>query len=183
MAAEAGLLGFWRWAYGDLRGNGVRGVLAEYLVGQALGVDMSTGRTEWAAWDLLTPEGVKVEVKTGAYIQSWTAPAKAYPVRYSGLLARSWVEGTAGSYTDTAEVRSDVYVFALQTCRDPDQYDALDLSQWEFRVLPGPVVQGWGQKSVGLPRLIALGTTAVGAHELRDAVAHAAARKTTAPTG
>ncbi len=81
-------LASWRWAYSDLRSNAVRGVLAEYLVGQSLGVDMSQRRQEWAAWDLQTPDGVKVEVKCGAYIQAWAAPEKPSQVRYSGLLGR-----------------------------------------------------------------------------------------------
>jgi hypothetical protein len=33
------------------------------------------------------------------------------------------------------EVRADVFVFSVQTCKDPQRYDALDLSQWEFYVV------------------------------------------------
>ena len=161
--AEIGddLLEFWRWAYSDLPSNAVRGVLAEYLVGRALGVDMSAPRVDWAAWDLLTPDGIKVEVKCGAYVQAWASSGKPSQVRFSGLLARSWIPGTAGSYTELPDVRADVYVFALQTCLDPARYEPLDLSQWEFRVVPGRDVRAWQQGSIGLSRLIALGYTSV----------------------
>lgn len=175
-------LDFWRWAYSDLRSNAVRGVLAEYLVGLALGVDMTVPRTEWAPWDLLTPEGIKVEVKCGAYVQAWAPPEKPSQVRYSGLLARSWIEGTAGSYTDEPGVRADVYVFALQTCRDPEAYDALNLNQWEFRVVPGAVVTCWDQQSVALTRLTTLGYAAVDAEGLPTAVREAASTRAAVTT-
>ena len=173
--AEIGddLLEFWHWAYSDLRSNAVRGVLAEYLVGCALGVDMSAPRVEWAAWDLLTPDGIKVEVKCGAYVQAWAAGEKLSQVRYGGLLARSWIEGTAGSYTELPDVRADVYVFALQMCRDAARYEPLDLSQWEFRVVPGREVRTWQQRSIGLSRLIALGYTGVTHLGLAAAVSQA----------
>lgn len=173
MPSDDELMDFWRWAYSNLKSNAVRGVFAEYLVGRALNVTMDNPRVEWDAYDLKTQEGVTVEVKTGAYVQAWTAPERSSQVRYSGLLARSWIEGTVGSYSDHPAVRADVYVFALQTCRNPDAYRATDKTQWEFRVVPGPVVQQWGQRSVGLNRLISLGYAPVTYEQLREAVLNA----------
>lgn len=49
----------------------MRGVLAEFIVAQALRIDMTVGREEWAAYDLHTADGVTVEVKSAAYVQSW----------------------------------------------------------------------------------------------------------------
>lgn len=166
------LAGFHRWGFSDLRSNATRGVLAEYLVGQALGVDLSGARVEWDAWDLVTPAGTTVEVKSSAYVQAWRAPARPGHVRYSGLLARHWVDGGAqtGSMTETPDVRAHVYVFAQQTCRDPETYDALDLTQWEFRVVPGVTVRSWNQMSIGLTQLGARGFAAVPFHSLRAAV-------------
>lgn len=43
------LLGFWSWAYSDLLSNATRGVLAEYIVGLALGCVQSGTRREWDA--------------------------------------------------------------------------------------------------------------------------------------
>jgi hypothetical protein len=65
------LLGFWEWSASDLVSNTARGVLAEYLVARALGIDVSGVRDSWAAYDLRTPSGIKVEVKSAAYLQSW----------------------------------------------------------------------------------------------------------------
>ena len=62
---------FWAWAVSDLISNATRGVLAEFIVAKACGVDTAAPRDEWAPVDLLTSEGVSVEVKSAAYIQSW----------------------------------------------------------------------------------------------------------------
>jgi hypothetical protein len=71
------LLGFWQWSSSNLASNALRGVLAEYIVACDLGVADGV-RTEWDAFDLRTPEGIKVEVKSAAYLQSWkqSAPSK-----------------------------------------------------------------------------------------------------------
>ena len=46
-------------------------MLAEFIVATALGIPTDGVREGWAAWDLTTPGGVRVEVKTAAYLQSW----------------------------------------------------------------------------------------------------------------
>ena len=65
------LLDFWQWSASDLVSNTMRGVLAEYIVAEALGIAGKTVRNEWGAFDLQTNENIKVEVKSAAYVQSW----------------------------------------------------------------------------------------------------------------
>ena len=48
-SAAATLREFWEWACSDVLNNTLRGLLAEWLVGQALGVVEGRFRTEWAA--------------------------------------------------------------------------------------------------------------------------------------
>ncbi|NJN30339.1 MAG: hypothetical protein HC824_07820 [Synechococcales cyanobacterium RM1_1_8] len=69
---------FWRWACTDLLNNTMRGVLAEFIVSRALGL-ASGYRTEWDAFDLETQAGLKIELKSSAYLQSWEQ------VRYSNI--------------------------------------------------------------------------------------------------
>lgn len=69
---------FWRWSVSDLVSNATRGRLAEFIVASALGIS-SDVRDEWSPYDLLSPEGLKIEVKSAAYIQSWHW---SYPFRY-----------------------------------------------------------------------------------------------------
>lgn len=58
------LLSFWQWSTSDLVSNATPGRLAEYIVARALGLATEGVRDEWAAFDLLTPSGIKVEVNT-----------------------------------------------------------------------------------------------------------------------
>src|SRR6476619_1004990 len=69
------LLDFWRWSASDLVSNATRGILAEYIVANALGLAGNV-RAEWDAYDLIVPteshpDGLKLEVKSASYLQSW----------------------------------------------------------------------------------------------------------------
>ena len=44
---------FWRWQSSDLLNNALRGVLAEYIVAKALGIETNGPRVEWEPFDLL----------------------------------------------------------------------------------------------------------------------------------
>lgn len=158
----ASLRDFWAWSLSDLRTNTVRPMLAEFLVARALGA-AHRPRIEWDAYDVRTPDGITVEVKSGAYLQAW-AQSRLSTVRFGGLTARTWTAkdgySTAGSYN------ADVYVFAVLTATDHASYDALDVDQWSFWVLPRSVVQGTGQRSIQLSRVESLGGAPVTYAEL-----------------
>jgi len=62
---------FWCWSTSDLLNNTTRGVLAEFLVASALDIPTTGVRDPWAAFDLQTIDGLKIEVKSAAYLQSW----------------------------------------------------------------------------------------------------------------
>ncbi len=61
---------FWSWSSSELLSNTLRGVLAEYIVSQDVGCK-AQAREEWDAYDLPSPEGIKIEIKSSAYLQSW----------------------------------------------------------------------------------------------------------------
>jgi hypothetical protein len=64
------LLDFWWWAYSDLIDNTERGSIAEYLVAMACNLDNSV-RISWDSYDLTMQGGIKIEVKSSAFLQSW----------------------------------------------------------------------------------------------------------------
>ncbi len=66
---KAKLSDFWQWAYSDVLGNTKRGILAEYLVALACGIE-NQERISWDVYDLKLENGIKIEVKSSAYIQS-----------------------------------------------------------------------------------------------------------------
>lgn len=69
-SARFELIEFWQWTCSDLTNTALRGVLAEFIVARALGAADGT-RVEWDACDVRTADGLKVEVKSAAYLQSW----------------------------------------------------------------------------------------------------------------
>jgi len=122
------LLSFWRWSSSDVVGNTMRGIIAEYIVASALGVTDGT-RVEWDAYDIETTEGIRVEVKSGAYIQSW-AQRKLSNIQFS-IRPTQILE----SKITEAVRQADVYVFCLLQHKDQETIDPLNLDQWEFYVL------------------------------------------------
>jgi len=168
----ATVLDFWRWAFGDLRSNATRGVLAEYLVARAVGAGLEQARVEWDNYDVLSPSGVRIEVKSAAYLQSWPQ-ARPSQIRYTGQNGLAWSVPT-NTYSDQREVRADVFVFALHTCRDPARYDPLSLDQWEFRVVGADTVRDWNMRSVGLGMLARSGVQALRWQALAAAITDAA---------
>ncbi len=138
---------FWQWAFSDLRTNIVRGILAEFLVAQAVG-DPSPLRQAWDNWDVTTTSGVKVEVKSSAYLQSWRQ-RKLSSIVFTGLTGRAWSADT-NEFATERSLRADVYVFAMHICREPDQYDPLRIEDWRFRVMSAPQLAEHNVRSVTL---------------------------------
>jgi hypothetical protein len=143
---------FWRWGFSDLQENIVRGILAEFIVGSALGVDLRT-RQSWDEFDLVTPSGITVEVKSSAYVQAWSQ-SKRSSASFNGLKTRIWRPTTG--YEAEASYHSDIYVFCLQTASSDHDYDPLSLEQWEFRVVDRPTLKAHGTKSISYGRLCKL---------------------------
>ena len=94
-------------------------------------------------------------------------------IRFSGLFARSYDE-EAVRFSPEPEIRADVFVFAIQKCKEPEAYDALDISQWEFYVAPAEAIREFGYRSIGLPTLRRLGKESVPYSGLARAVEAAA---------
>ena len=61
---------YWAWAHSDIIENAERGAFAEYIVYTALHAQSKT-RVNWDKFDILSPEGIAIEVKTSGYLQSW----------------------------------------------------------------------------------------------------------------
>jgi hypothetical protein len=136
---EFSLEDFWKWSVSDLLSNATRGRLAEFIVATALGIDVKNQiRDEWSAWDLTTKDGIKVEVKSAAYIQSWN---QKEPSKISFLVpkTRAWNPIT-NKQAGTAERHADVYIFALLKHEKQETIDPLKLDQWSFYVLPTSVL-------------------------------------------
>jgi hypothetical protein len=163
---------FWRWAASELAGNTLRGVLAEFLVARSMGLDAGF-RTEWASTDLVSPEGIRIEVKSAAYAQVW-AQKKPSAITFGIAPTRGWDAGT-GKYDTAVRRQADVYVFAILGRPDTPAVDPLDLDSWEFLVLATHLLDERRptQKTIALAPLLQLGPDRVRFPGLADAVRRA----------
>lgn len=166
---ETTLLDFWRWSASDLVNNSLRGQLAEYIVAQALRINPKL-RVEWDSYDLLTTTGIRIEVKSAAYLQSWYHK-KLSAISFGIRPTLGW-DATTSIYETEAKRQSDLYVFCLLSHQDKDTVDPLNVDQWEFYVLATSVLNQTcpAQKTITFRRLQQLGATKVAFEELFVAV-------------
>ena len=133
------MLNFWSWAYSDLNRNVNRGAFAEFVVREAMNTQCRNApprtdfRVSMDAYDLLSPDGIRVEVKSSAYIQAWESE---HPARISFRIAPAKSLDSSGNYSADSQYcrHSDVYVFCVWTAMSREQ-NILDLSLWDFYVI------------------------------------------------
>ena len=156
------MLDFWKWAYSDLLNNTSRGVMAEFLVEKSLAriaprpIPTNTRmRIDWLPYDVTSPSGRRVEVKSTAYLQSWTRDYYS-KIIFDIAPKRAWSPDTG--YSPECIRHSDLYVFCVYTALSQDQ-SILDLNLWDFYVLSTEILnkECQQQKTIGLQSLLALG--------------------------
>lgn len=146
--AHANLLDFWRWAFGDLSDDDIKGFFAEWMVSVLLGLPTDKSRRiSWANSDIILPDGTRIEVKASAVWQSWRIlnedgsrkpdlkPRELDPtkVRFGGLQAKTALEPSRAD--DLVDFKSHLYVFCMHIQTDPNAWDAWNLAHWEFYVM------------------------------------------------
>ena len=163
------LLSFWQWSSSDLVSNTMRGILAEYIVASALGENHSH-RTEWDAYDIKTKEGIKIEVKSGAFIQTWHQK-KLSSIQFNIRPTVCWNSQTN---TRSSEVmrQADIYVFCLLIHKEQDTIDPLNMNQWQFYILSSDELNRTlgAQKTVVLSSLLRLNPITATYSELPSAI-------------
>lgn len=171
-ALHLSLIDFWRWSVSDLVSNAARGVLAEYIVASALGLaGADKVRSEWDAYDLLTSDGIKVEVKSAAYLQSWYHK-KLSAISFSIRPTTAW-DDTTNERSGDLKRQSDVYVFCILHHQDKETLDPLNLDQWIFYILSSAIIDKKYpiQKSIGLNSLLKLNPSIAKYDEIADCIA------------
>ena len=128
------LLDFWKWSVSDILSNATRGRFAEFIVGTSVGLDPKNLRDEWDAYDLITNSGIKIEVKSAAYIQSWNQK-KYSTISFSIKPARFW-DAKENMRKGNAKRHADVYVFCHLKHKEQETINPLKMQQWDFYVLP-----------------------------------------------
>ncbi|HEX7177431.1 MAG TPA: hypothetical protein VF240_19390 [Pyrinomonadaceae bacterium] len=131
------LLDFWRWYASDLVDNTKRGILAEFIVANALGC-LNEVCNLGDAYDLELTTGEKIEIKSAAYVQSWYQK-KHSPIGFNIRPTRGWKAST-GQMEDETKRQADIYIFCLLNHKDKESIDPLNLDQWEFYILSASVL-------------------------------------------
>lgn len=152
----AKVVDFWKWAYSDLVGNTERGALAEYIVACSMGVEKKE-RVAWDKYDLLSPEGIAVEVKASGYIQTWEQD-KLSAISFGIQPTYGW-DSVTNEYAQVRQRQSDVYVFCVHKHIEQETINPLDTSQWDFYVLATHVLNEkvGEQKRISISALQKLG--------------------------
>lgn len=149
---------FWEWAFTDCLSNSLRGVLAEFIVGKAVQC-LDKPRVQWDDFDLKTKDNIKIEVKSGAYVQSWHfKESKPSQIKFDIASKKGWSSETRIRSKD-GKRSANVYVFCILEEKNHELVNPLDLDQWFFIVLSTKIINEslGNQKSVSLARLENLG--------------------------
>ena len=154
--------------------NTQRGAYAEYLVSVALGAEAAT-RKDWGPYDVLTPNGIRVEVKASAYIQAWKQ-SKLSKIIF-GIPQTHKYDFDVDAFNYDAEIirQSDVYVFCVEKCKNTDELNERDLLQWDFYVISTNLINKYfgSQKTVSLSKLLKIGACKTSFCDLKVAVLEA----------
>lgn len=147
---------FWSWAHSDLLGNTERGVLAEYIVACAMGIQ-GNERVEWDKYDLRSEEGITVEVKASGYLQSWGQ--KDLSKLIFGIQPTLGWNSKTNEYDTNKKRQADIYVFCVHKHIEKETANPLDLKQWEFYLLPTKILDQkvGNQKNITLTSLLKIG--------------------------
>jgi len=139
---------FWAWSASDLVSNATRGRLAEFIVAKAIGIPTDGVRAEWEAYDLMSLDGKRIEVKSAAYVQSWHQE-KLSSIIFSTAKTRYW-DAKTNKMEKEAKRQADVYVFAMLAHKDKPTIDPLNVSQWKFYVVSTTQLDAYKRSDVSI---------------------------------
>lgn len=135
-------------------GNALRGVLAEFIVASAIDV-LEKPRKEWDAYDLVTKEGLKIEIKSSSYLQSW-GQDKLSKIIFGIQPTIVWED--MNKQSQKPQRQADIYVFCVLSHKDKDTVNPLNLDQWDFYILDTGILNAKTpkQKTITLSSLLKL---------------------------
>ncbi len=169
------ILEFWQYGFSSLNSNVLRGVVAEFLVENAL-KDKSEieVRSPWGDYDVLY-KGKKIEVKCTSYIQDWDQN-KLTTIKWSGLRAKKLYYSEAVSKLSdmdpTKDYKADIYILSLFKHQEHGTLDILDINQWCFYVLTREQIKtiSGNRMEITLVKLKKAGIEPVGFSELKESI-------------
>ena len=126
--------------------------------------------SDWDKYDLLTPEGISVEVKTSGYIQTWEQE-KLSNIVFGIRPTLGW-DSETNTYSSDKIRQADVYVFCVHKHKEQETINPLDISQWDFYVLKTEILncKAPEQKSASLASILKIGAEKCDFSEIHDKI-------------
>lgn len=159
------VLSFWSWSSSELLGNALRGVLAEFIVASTID-QLDKPREEWDSYDLKTNSGLKIEIKSSSYLQSWDQKELSKII--------FGIQPTHKDRTNQTEKirQSDIYIFCVLSHQDKKTVNPLDLTQWDFYILETSILneKTSTQKTISLSSLLNLNPVKIQYTDLKNTI-------------
>ena len=146
---------FARWVAQDLTSNRMRGLWAEWLLSDRLGlIQDESRRIEWDMVDIRLGD-TTIEVKTAGTRQQWSDVASA--PRFS-IAPQTYVWDSSTNTSTRLEPprrTASLYVFCLHSCSDLTNAAVIDDRNWTFWVVPTATLDDHcsNQKTIGIAGL------------------------------
>ncbi len=132
--------------------NDFRGIVAEAIVGAALGVQWKWCSGNWNGWDFEHLDKTKLEVKQSA-AQQTHASEKRSPPGFEISSRTGYYDDETGKWQDRIGRNADIYVFAYHPIEAPGA-DHFSPEQWRFHVVEAERLPA--QKTIRLTKVSAL---------------------------
>ena len=161
------IIDFWRFQCSNIMHDIFE--VAEFLVAKSLGLEYPNNKDGWTVYDI-NYKGVRIEVKETSYYHSFTEPGKVSKKRSFGI-GKSISGHDEVTGKPVYERQNDIYVFCLLNGDDEQTAWPLELSHWEFYVVPTEIINKRfdQQKTVSLSRIREI-STAVSFDQLKKTI-------------
>ncbi len=162
------MMDFWSWSQSNLLEMTTRSSFSEFLVASAMDA-IESPREVWSPHDVVTKDGIRIEVKAAGYIQDY-GQKRLSRISFGIAANRSW-NAVANTLESEGCRNSDVYVFAVLSHMDKPTVDPSNADQWTFYVLPTVSLASIPkQKTIQLSALKRLKPIEVKYSNLKDAI-------------
>lgn len=123
-----------------IMGNLYRPHYVERMVAIGLGDGFKLVSANWAGWDIESNEGVRVEVKQSAALQTWTENQSGNGKTTKGSFdiapRKGYFTLDGGEWISQPGRLADIYILAWHPVVDQVEADHRDHTQWLFFVVP-----------------------------------------------
>ncbi|MBO5476776.1 MAG: hypothetical protein J6A15_03360 [Clostridia bacterium] len=148
---DFGIVELWEQKYSNI--YNMQETIAEFLVERALGLEKSFNSDYWTLYDILYRD-YRIEVKETGYYHPWNEEGNISLQRVFGITKAN------SNYEDNTkenkyERQNDIYVFCLNTGKDKETSNPMNINNWKFYIIPTAVInkQCGNNKTISLNRV------------------------------